>query len=337
MDTPQEILRDFNPEELALPSTQGRWDYFRTLLDDVEMVVAAREFVPEGHSVKAGLQGHICRFLGMTHAACQQRHGHNSSKMLCADQMRLVNLFAALKGLPQARARIKEIIDDEIRNDTDKQDSIRVIPGCKDSQAHRSLLDIYNALGSGNNENKAVESAVIKAILSHNRQAQQASGTSGSCGETSTFIPDQDNVQNQETCSLQVKEIRLGVKTFEDISIQLIHYPERDVLELRVQEALSVEDDTKLDLDTMEYYTVRHSPSKKQIALALDRSSSVEPSIFDMRMNTTEEGEKLIEKLNVLGLLFNVDDIRPEEASPKRKREPAKKEPAPMKVHKRSR
>ncbi|KAL8918149.1 MAG: hypothetical protein Q9208_007501 [Pyrenodesmia sp. 3 TL-2023] len=304
MDTSHEILRDFNPEELALLSTKGRWDYFRTLLEDVEMVVAAREFVPEGHSAKAGLQGHICRFLGMTHSACQQRHGHNSSKMLCADQMRLVNLFGALKGLPQARARIKKILDDEIQNDTDKLDNLRGIPGCKDSQAHRSLLDIYNALGSGDNENKAVEDAIVKAILSHNKKAQQASGSSANHAEASVFTPNEDDVRNQEAVCVSVKRIRLGVRTFEDVSIQLIHYPERDVLELRVQEALSVQDDMKLDFDTTEYYTVRHSPSKKQIALALDRSSSVEPSIIEMSMNTTEEGEKLIEKLNVLGLLF---------------------------------
>ncbi len=173
MDTANQILRDFNTEQLALLSVETRWGYFRMLLEDVEMVVAAREFVPEGHSVKAGLHNHIGRFLGMTHAACQQHRGLDSSKMFCADQMRLVNLFGALKGLPHARTRIQKILDEEIRNDAYETKKLKEIPGCRDPRAHRSLLDIFSSLGSGDSENSPVEDAIIKAFLSHNPKSQQ--------------------------------------------------------------------------------------------------------------------------------------------------------------------
>ncbi len=111
-------------------------------------------------------------------------------------------------------------------------------------------------------------------------------------------------MQDHEAWYVRVKSIKVGEATFEGVSLKLKHRPERDILELHIQEALSVEDDTRLELDTTDYYTVRHSPTKRQISLALDRSSTVEPSLINVCMHTTEEGGTLMEKLNVLGLLY---------------------------------
>lgn len=303
MDTAPEILRDSNAEKLAILSANTHWNCFRIMLRDVEMVIAARDFIPEGHSVKAGLQGHIYRFVALTLSACQQCRGLESSRMFCADQMRLVNLFGTLKALPQARAQIKKILDEEIRNDASQMNKLKGIPGCRDPHAHRNLLNIFSALRPGDFENSAVEDAIIKAFISHNPEARQQRETNESHGGASLSIRDKDDVQGHEAWYVKVKTIKVGKATFEEVSIKLTNRPEMGILELRIQEAPSAEDYTKLELDTTDYYTVRHCPTKRQISLALDRSSQVEPSIIDVCMYATEEGETLIEKLNVLGLL----------------------------------
>ncbi|KAI4142354.1 MAG: hypothetical protein L6R39_004969 [Caloplaca ligustica] len=91
MEAPEHILLEFDHEELARLATHDGWGHFRTTLKDIEMVAVAREFLPQGHSTKAGLQDTICRSLGKVDSLyCSRPPEH---QLLCADQLRLLNLY----------------------------------------------------------------------------------------------------------------------------------------------------------------------------------------------------------------------------------------------------
>lgn len=275
------------------------------MLEDVETVVAAREFIPEGHPVKASLQSNICRSLGKIDSLCQKRRRYVSTKMLCVDQMRIISLFGAFMGLPQARTQVKKILDDEIKNDIDELYNPRDIPGCKDPQAHRLLLGIYSALVSERTENRAAENATIKAILSHNRTVQQAVATSKSHGVPST-VADEDKKKDPETWPVLVKTIKLGNTNFENVSIYFVHTPA--VLEFHIEERFCEQKDTKLDLATMGFYNLYHSRSKRRIALNhFHILGGVQDYIIDVSMRTTREGEMLMEKLRVLRPIYTLN------------------------------
>lgn len=172
MTTAEDILIGSNAEELTAWSANGSWGFFRTMLRDVEMVEAARQFLPEGHPGKVGLQGIICRALDIMqfrwHGGRCGR-GHTATVMLCADQMRLTNRFGSFSDLPQARERTKTMLEQVVRND---MESPLVAPGCKDPQAHRCLLRAWSELDKVGPENKAVEDALTIAFLSHNRTSR---------------------------------------------------------------------------------------------------------------------------------------------------------------------
>lgn len=63
MDKMAEILLEFDSDELAVLSNEGRWGSFRSALQDVEAIATARIYLPEGHAMQLRLQGILLSFL----------------------------------------------------------------------------------------------------------------------------------------------------------------------------------------------------------------------------------------------------------------------------------
>ena len=222
--------------------------------------------------------------------------------------MRLITLFDSSRDLPYAKDHIKSILRKQFdrmrlpsaheahgRSDSEnymRSPTAQEAPGCRDPQAHRGLLKIWLELETDNADNTAVEEAVRTAFLSHSRPRRQAIATSEGQEENSMFIPRHDEF------SIPVKTINIKEATFENALLTIFHKPAEEVLQVHVEEQHPGQGNGTLDIRTTRPYNLKHSTSKKRVAL--ERTRDEDNHLLDIQLNSMREGETLIERLQVL-------------------------------------
>lgn len=294
----EDILSGFDEENLRAWSVDGRWGTFRMMLRDIEMVDAARVYLPEGHPAKEGLQGNIDRCIDKL---VSSYYGHIGN-MICCDQLRLFRLFRLFREVPQAKERIKGLLDQEVKKDVGEPIAA---PGCQHPQAHRSLLKIWNTLDTEDYENMVVEDAIADAFLSHNRESRQPPQRSQDHTQASVSV-----FSNREEAErlgrlgklpvefVPVQWIFIDRKIYKQVSVKFIKNEEKAVLEIHVKQMRVEIPDFRFDVDLNLTYTIHHSPPKKDITMFL--ASNATRKVFLANLRTTKLGELFLQKLEML-------------------------------------
>lgn len=298
----EDILAGFNAEELAAWSKNGCWGSFRTNLRELEMIEAARGCLPEGHPAKQGLlQGTVDRCLNKV-VSSYKGYG----RMLCADQMRLLNLTLMFRDAPQARKQIKTILDKEMEKDAGE---MKAAPGCQDPQAHWRLLRTWSTLNTEDHDNRVVEDVITDAIFSHNRKKRQQPRLNQGYTQASLFISSDDaeaeGTEKGPFESIPVQQIRLSDPklnlpsvNFERVSVRFIRNAQDATLEVQIQELRIGIPDSKYNIDLGCTYSIYHSPSKRNITVSLATHALEE--IMDVSLHTTRLGELFLQRLEIL-------------------------------------
>ncbi|CAO1605083.1 hypothetical protein XANCAGTX0491_008615 [Xanthoria calcicola] len=324
------ILLEFDSDELAVLSNEGRWGSFRSALQDVEAIATARIYLPEGHATRLHLQGILRSFL----VEMQTKYHDGRSPMLCTDQMRLITLVDYVKDLPQEKEQIKNNLREQLNTlrssiaqetprSSDAQDNLQssitqVAPGCRDPEAHRGLLKTWLELDSNNADEKVVEEAVRIAFLSHSRPRRQGIAASEDRAEDPLLIPGDDKHQQRQQVQplcIRVEKIQMVAgKTFKNAGLTLSHQPEKDILRLQVREQPPGESERGMDLQSKAQYILKYSTSKEQVALA--RICFQDYHILEVHLYSTTDGEILIERLKVLHVIECPDTLNIVQAKP---------------------
>ncbi|KAL8903036.1 MAG: hypothetical protein Q9207_004193 [Kuettlingeria erythrocarpa] len=234
MEKGEQILLEFDQANLATWTEEGGWGCVRKFLADIETAVTAREGLPDDNPSKAGLGNSIQNLCGLIQVY-QQLLTSQTDKFLCADHIRLLVLYDILKELPLARTKIKKILDNEVKKDD--ADGAKEAPGCRNPQAHKSLLKIWSKLCSESVNNTVVNEVVITAFLSHNGVMTPATESNKLQEEIRSLRSSQPDETAVRPWSIYIESLENGEKAFGGVALALVHSSTKAALELHVQES----------------------------------------------------------------------------------------------------
>lgn len=270
-------------------NTQNVTDFLKKLRE-LDAVTTARQYVPKANStfkdLETVIEGHLdsmtTYFAGFPDEC---RLGSN-------DRVRLEKAYNRLEGLVKSQKMARDILLGDLQKGL-QCESLKD-PTSESIRAQRSILDIWQTLKSEKIDNKNIEDAVLRAMASHDRTIETANSLVDRRKKKVPVKAEAKVNALPQPWSIQVLSAIFPEprRSFRNVRLIFEKKSEDGIMVLLVSGDGIDEKDPKTRTTVRSLTGLKHSTCKQFIRLS---SSIAARSMFDVRLVTTSDGERLID------------------------------------------
>ena len=263
---------------------------FKSKLKEVETVARARRYVPKNNATYKCLQDVITNHIEALRSTYDIFLDHCALGR--AERSRLVDLHGVIVDMPQAQKVVHTILLTDIQKVVEHASPEHLAKG--DLSSQRRIIIIWKTLQAEKIDNKAVDEAILSALISQSRTSKDAVKR-----DDSEIIKAEENDEGGTTLphwSIPLDTIILSEprRIFETVRMSLEYNPHTKILTLQISGTTVPKGPPTSRTRIRRMKIISHSPDKKYVRLAFD---DVTRGMTDIIVTRKDDGQRLIGKL----------------------------------------